>query len=130
MVDFNNETTIGTPASDVQKISILQRRYDFIEAHEDYKKKKLNNVTVSLNVLRARSESLFFEIQATLKRRLKPDVYNSLLGSLFNPKDYEDIRRVFFIINEFLDELKLTRIDTYKVYDSTDVDTEDKVKGF
>lgn len=53
-MDFNNETTVGIPAADVERISILQRRYDMIEALEDYKKKRLNGVGVTLSIVRAR----------------------------------------------------------------------------
>lgn len=130
MVDFNNEATIGTPALDVERISILQRRYDLIEAYEDYKKKVFNNIGVSIAVVRARLLSLFIEIQATLKRRLDKEDYNKIKDCCFNSKNEEELKEIIFRINEELDKIRLTRVDTQKVYDSTIVETEDKEKGF
>ena len=129
-MDFNNETTVGIPAADVERISILQRRYDLIEALEDYKKKRLRGSGVDLSIVRARLFSLFIEIQALLKRRLNEKDYNHILYSCLNSTKEEDLVLVIFLLNEQLDEIKLTRIDTSRVYDSKDVEEENKEKGF
>jgi len=39
MVDFNSDVMVGMPAIDIERVSILQRRYEFIDAFEFYKKK-------------------------------------------------------------------------------------------
>lgn len=130
MVDFNNETTIGTPASDVEKISILQRRYDLIEAFEDYKKKRFNGIDISTCIIRARLISLFIEIQACLKRRLKDKEYQEIYDLCFKEKSEEKILIALLLINEELDKINLTKIDNQRVYDSTDVEAENDIKGF
>lgn len=129
-MDFNNETTVGIPAADVERISILQRRYDMIEALEDYKKKRLNGVGVTLSIVRARLFSLFVEIQALLKRRLSEIEYNNILNSCLNDTKEDELIKTIFLLNEQLDEIKLTRIDTSRVYDSLNVEEENKEKGF
>lgn len=130
MVDFNNDTTIGTPASDVEKISILQRRYDFIEAWEDYKKKKYRGIASPTDVIKVRLMSLFLEIQAMLKRRQKAEDYKDLYDKCMGGKDDKAILEAFITINEFIDVLRLTRIDTQKIYDSLDVEAENMEKGY
>lgn len=128
MVDFNNETTIGTPAADVQRILILQRRNDLIEAIEAYHKLMNTSSQVETNVIQARAMSLFYEIQAILQRSLPRDRYIHLLNLLYGQdKDkIENIELSFFIINDFLDSKRIIRIDTKKQYDSSRVIQEDE----
>lgn len=130
MVDFNNDATVGTPAVDVERISILQRRYDLIEAIEYYRKKRLDGAAFPISVVRSRLFSLFLEVQACLKRRLKPEDYNNLFSICYDSKEELELLDAVYKINEVLDELRLTRIDTQKVYDSTDTEAENKIKGF
>jgi hypothetical protein len=131
MVDFNNEATISTPALEVEKISILQRRYDFLEAYEDYKKKRLLNTPQPLSYATARLITLFLECRALLQRRLKKEEFIKLEKLIFTtPEREKDILEIFYIINTQLDEVQLTKIDTNKVYDSTKVETENKAKGY
>ena len=44
MVDFNNDITVGIPAADIERVSILQRRYDFIEAFEVFNIQEASNI--------------------------------------------------------------------------------------
>jgi len=130
MVDFDNEATIGTPAADVERISILQRRYDLFEALEDYKKKRLGGAGVSLSIVRARLFSLFLELQAMLKRRWNKKEYTDLLYRCLESDTEEEILNIIFTLNEELDSIRLTRIDMKKVYDSSKVEAENKAQGF
>ncbi len=131
MVDFDNEVTVGIPAVDVEKISILQRRHDLLEAYEDYKKKRFSGAGVPLSFVRARLISLFLEVQAMLQRRMKPEVYNKFKEDCFTEKaDENSILELVYIINGQLDEIKLTRVDTQKVYNERRVEEENKVKNF
>jgi len=128
MVDFNNETTIGTPAVDVVRILILQRHSDLLEAYEQYNKQLYNGVQPSLAVVRARVLSLYIQIHASLKRRLSSKDYDELKRQVHS-KELEDIKGTIFSLNDILDDLRLTRIDTKKQYDSTSVEAENKARG-
>jgi len=131
MVDFNNEATIGTPAGDVERISILQRRYDLIEAYESYKKARFQGANASLSISRARLISLFVELQASLERRFTSEVYKELREKIFSDSLEEpDFIEAVFTINRELDKMRLITIDTQKVYDSLDVEEENKIKGY
>ena len=130
MVDFNNEATIGTPALEVEKISILQRRYDFIEALEDYKKKRMMNSQQPLSYASARLFSLFLEVSAMLQRRLKPEDFALLKINCYACSEELRMLESFTIINRELDTIQLIKIDTSKVYDATDIEAENKIKGY
>jgi hypothetical protein len=130
MVDFNNEATIGTPALEVEKISILQRRYDFLEAYEDYKKKRLNNTPQPLNFAAARLLTLYLECSAMLKRRLKDIEFKKLESACFELKNEETILEAFTKINTELDIIHLIKIDTNIIYDSKHTEIENKAKGY
>lgn len=134
MVDFQNETTIGTPAADIVRVLILQRRADLFEAWESYKKKEYQGVDIGLDVVKARLESLFLELQAALKRRWtkkskkdQSNLYDDLLADI-KSDDPEVICKTIHQLNDYLDEIRLTRIDTKSNYDSTDVEVEHRAK--
>jgi len=131
MVDFNNDVTVGTPAADVERISILQRRYDLIEAYESYKKGRFQNAPTPLSIVRARLVSLFLELQAALQRRLPQKEYEGLKDLIFAIKfDEDDFLKCFFNINNELDTIKLIKIDNQRVYDYQDTELENKEKGY
>lgn len=133
MVDFQNETTIGTPAADIVRVIILQRRSDLFEAWESYKKKEHTGVDGGLEVVRARLETLFLELQPALKRRWTnkkkkdPTMYHTLKENI-KSEDPEVIEETIHTLNDYLDEIRLIRIDTKSNYDSTNVEAEHKAK--
>jgi hypothetical protein len=127
MVDFDNEATVGTPAADIVRILILQRRSDLFEALEAYRKRDYLGASSDISTVRARLNTLFLEIQGTLKRRLKEEEYKDLLIKIGSNKEEEILGAIYFL-NEYLDALKLTRIDTRKEYDKTRVEHEHKAK--
>lgn len=128
MVDFHNESTVGTPALDVVKILILQRRYDVFEALEIYNKDKLANQEVSNTLLKSRLFTWFVEIQASLKRRLSKKDYEDLYNKITSD-DEGAILEAIFIMNEELDNINLTKIDQRKQFDTTNMLKENKMKG-
>lgn len=130
MVNFNNDTTIGRPAVDVERISILQRRYDMIEAFEAYKKSRMLGMDVDLSIVRCRLMSLFIEVQGMLKRQLNAKDYLELYNICFESKNEKDILNAIFHMSEFLDSIKLTRVDTQPVYDYEDAEAENTIMGY
>lgn len=125
MVDFNNEATVSTPAGDVVKILILQRRNDFIEAVEAYNKTKYAGVSADTSIVKSRLLSLFLEIHPALERNKKSDDLAEL-ETMIVSDDYDELIRAFIIINRWLDETKLIRIDTHKQYDRRIAEEENK----
>lgn len=130
MVNFDNEATIGTPAVDIERVIILEKRNNLFEALEDYQNKKFSGVQADLNFVRSRLRILFFEIQATLKRRLGKKEYPIFRDGILKAESEGEILKYIYAINEILDEMRLTRIDTKKVYDSLNIEAENKEKGY
>jgi len=130
MVNFNSEATVGVPAEDVEKISILQRRYDFIEAVESYNKQKFRQINSDLSVVRARLMSLFLELHAMLKRRLTQEVFSEVQNFCISAESFDQVMSAFITINTELDIIKLIKIDSRVVYNERDVEEENKIKGF
>ena len=128
MVDWNNETTIGTPAADVIKILLLQRRADVFEAYEDFIKKQDFGSDIGITIVKSRLMTYFLELQAYLKRQLSKKEYDKLVFELENLNE----RSTFNLIctfNEVLDNLNITKMDTRKRIDATRVTNEDESKG-
>jgi hypothetical protein len=128
MVDFNNETTVSTPAVDIVRVLILQRRADLMEALEDYLKKDGLGYSQSINIVKARLYTMFLEISGMLKRRAPQD-YTRLETGIRGLEETEDIIKIVLEFNNILDDIGLTKIDTRKKFDSTIAELENEEKG-
>lgn len=127
MVDFNNETTIGTPAVDIVRVLILQARYNLFEAWEYHQKMLFQGTEGNLSLVRARLGTMFLELQAGLKRRLSKLEYQNLLNRLKDDTmTTDEAFDIICLFNDILDKINLTKIDTKKVYDSSRVEKEHK----
>ena len=123
MVDFDNEATISTPAAEIVKILLLQARQNLFEAWEEYYKKMEYGTDVGLAVVKARLFSLWLEMQATLKRRLTEKEYNHIYRNALSDKQSEVLSAILRL-NEILDELQVTRLDSKRVYNRQNVEEE------
>ena len=127
MVDFNNETTVSTPAVDIVRVLILQRHNDLIEAFEHINKLEGLEQSDDIQIIRARMFSLYLQISEVLTRQLKPEEMTEFKRRL---KDgtMAELTESIIKINEVLDAIKLTRVDTKKVYDPSRVEVENELK--
>lgn len=121
MVDFNNDNTIGTPAVDIVRVLILEKRTNVIEALETINKRdSTDNYDNSL--LKSRMQSLFWEMQGMLERKKNHKDHKESIQEinhvLFSKKPtLEELMKVFGILNLYLDDIRLTRIDNNTQYD-------------
>ena len=130
MVDFNNETTIGTPALDIVRVLILQARNNVFEALEDYNKKEAQGIDTGLHIVRARLCTWFIEHQAYLKRTLPGDDYPKLYAEIMkNNLNKARIMEIIEFLNGVLDNLNITKLDIKRRYDRTRVEEENKIEG-
>lgn len=129
MVNFDNETTIGTASVDIMRVLILEKRTNVIESLEAINKRSEVDYN-QLYTLRARIQSLYWELEGMLKRKYEEDeLKKELLDSLFIPSNQlkiEELLKTFSFMNRYLDELRLTRIDTKAVYDRRRVENVNK----
>ena len=136
MVDFNSDGALGTNRSHILDLVVLQRRDDFINAYEEYRFSVLQNGSDSatkLFKLKSRLESILLEIDRLLFRRVK-EVHKTTyeeLKTLINSDEVkiDNVMRAFNLINLILDELNITRIDTRRKIDYTDIEASNTSKG-
>lgn len=128
MVDFNAEATVGTPAVDIVRVMALERLNNCIEAYEDYIKKNAQGYDRDTSLIRARLCSVFMILEGQIIRKegdKKAKEYREKCLS----EDEKTLIEMMSFFNVYFDEIKLTRLDTKKVYDKTLVEVEDKNKG-
>ena len=119
MVNFDNDNTIGTPAIDIVRVLVLEKRTNIIEVLESINKREGED-SFDNHVLKARIQSLYWELEGMLKRK-KLDKEISLL--IFTKEsDYDNLVKAFSMINTHMDAIRLTRIDTRNVVDRTRVE--------
>lgn len=128
MVDFNSEATVGTPAVDIVRVMVLERANNLYDAYEDYIKKQEQGYDKDLSLIKARLSSLMLILEAQVLRKEGEEKAN-ILKKQITSNDFEKIKEAITHFNIYLDEIKLTRLDTKKVYDKTMVEVENKVKG-
>jgi hypothetical protein len=129
MVDFNKIDTVAIPPGDIVKIIILNRWWDLQEAREFYYKHKFNNINQGFSSVRVRTKTLFETLQATLKRKLEEKEYLDLY-KLCNSKNEEDLDNAYFKLNETLDKINLTKIDTREQVNRHRVEMSNKAQGY
>jgi hypothetical protein len=130
MVDYNNDTTLATPSVDINRVQILERRAYVIESLEEYYRFKLNGAGGNDKVFRSRLASLYWELQETLYRKFEPGVFENMKKVLFSANSkHEDILVYWNKINMLLGQINLTKIDTKKEYDTTDLEAENSEHG-
>lgn len=132
MVDFNNEKTIGTPAVDIVRVLILEKRQHVFDAVEAYNKLEYANVDADLAVVRARYVTYYLELQAFVHRRHQPEspvrqAIEKPINATTTTK--HDIIKGIINLNNELDTINLIKIDTRKAIDTTRVVQEDESKG-
>ena len=122
MVDFNNITSTGIPAAEIERINLLHKRENVILAIEDYKTNTGKGIRVSNTYIKARLNALFNQCYGMLKRQLtKKEEDKVIFDFLKDTPNKEgvtlkELEECFYIICELLDKLKITRIDNQPIY--------------
>lgn len=132
MVDFNNESTVATPPGEVMKIVVLERREQCIEALESYFHTEGAGLDAShkLMTVRSRILALWYQVKAMAKRRLKPEEYEEVVTDFGNLKAQEEqLLMAFDWLNQFVDDMGLTYIDSRERYDRRRVEDTNTKKG-
>jgi len=130
MTEFKPEDYVGKSGDDVVRINILARFWNVIESFGAYRSAISRGQGVNTYVIAGRLEELFNQIHGMLKRRLKPEQYTLLLNQCRKSSNIDDLHNGFDTISIMLDEIAITRIDTREKYDSTSVETENKIQGY
>ena len=133
MVDFNNETTIGKPPKEIVALIILEKLYNFLEADEDYIKKRLGGAAWPVATTRARLRTLFLIAYPMLKRRLKIEEFENIRAiceDITTKATDKEILDSFKIISNVLDELGLTKLDDKPVFNRRRIEEANAAQGY
>lgn len=128
MVDFENEITVATPPTEVLKFLILEKRNNVISAIENYTKLTGANANAPTYIIRASLYALFLELQGALYKDLKKETYEDLRNEM-ESKEYEDLVKAFYIMNEWLYKKRITLVDSRESIDTSRVEKENYKKG-
>jgi len=128
MVDlFNNETNTGRPAVDIVRILVLQSRENAFESFEVYNKNKNRGIQADQSTLRARLLTWFMQHQAYIERN-SIDTKEEIEELLFKEQDIKDseIKKILYFLNAIIDKLNITKLDTHRIYDRTNIEEDNK----
>jgi hypothetical protein len=111
MVDYNNEVTISKPAQDIERIQVLERRAYAIDALGKYKESRAKKIRDgSEELFKASMLKLLSQVQGMYKR-IKGDAQYRTLKKTIEEGKIKEQEEQLEIINDFLDEIHLTRLD-------------------
>lgn len=130
------EITVSKPADMIEKITILQDRFNVIEALEDYNKKYMDNCETSQSVLKARLGTWYIRHQGYIYRVMKEkeqiEEYQNIERLIFfNHTNLKQDQIMYLIkwLNILCDTLTITKVDTRKYYDRTDIEKDNEYNG-
>jgi len=133
MVNFNNETTVSSPAANIIKLLVIEARYNSFLAFEEYNNKISSSVNYNQGRVRARLGTWFLEHQAYLERTFTKaediaEIEEVKRDLFFNKKDleYSRILEIIVFLNNVIDKLKITKLDTKLQYDTTNIEEDNK----
>jgi hypothetical protein len=133
MVDFNNDSVSSKPPKEILNLVVIERWYNFQDSWEMYNRDKFKGVVTSLAIPRARLLSLYLVCCALLKRKLKADEYDKVVLVCTNPQvstTADAILDCYYLINNVLDSIELTKIDTKQTYNRLDISKSNKAQGY
>ena len=137
MVNFNNETTVSSPAANIVKLLVIEARYNSFLALEEYNSKISSSVNYNQGRLRARLSKWFLEHQAYLDRTFTKvedikEITDVKRDLFFNKKDleYSRILEIIIFLNNIMDRLRITKLDTKTQYDTTNIEEDNKANEY
>jgi len=133
MVDFNNETTIGKPPKELVALIIIEKLYNFLEADEDYIKKRLGGASWPISTCRARLRTLYLMSYPMLQRRLPPEEFETLKRICEDHKHETteaELLSAFQSISVILDTLGLTKLDDRPTFKRHKIEEANKAQGY
>lgn len=133
MEENKTNFTLTTPPAIILKIMILERRQELINAIEEYNNKKFLGAGWPTNKLKSLLYSLFYEIDAGLRKEYDKEKDGVNLYKDFKKKlesaEAEELIKAFGFIEDFLYKKNLTRWDLKQYYDTSNVELENYYKG-
>lgn len=115
MVDFDNETTVATPAKDVMKIYLLQCKAYTEDIWRLWRKGDFSGIDKGLHDVRASLEQWFIVMEPMIDRHWKDQeakIKKENISDTISKGRKEDLFNLIIDFNRLLDNTKITRLDT------------------
>lgn len=130
MVDFNNETTIGTPALDVMRIYLLEQKANTEEAWRWFRDKDFDGIEGGLNKVRSRLEVWYLIMYPMIERHYKDEkITKEELEKEIVKGNKEIIFKIIKKFNQLLDDMHITRLDNKPKYNKHSIEDENQALG-
>ena len=130
MVNFENDAIVNVPAKKLVTLIYLQRSEWLQDAWEQYYIQLSSNIdeAQSKGIVKARLISLFKRLRPVLIASLKEDAFRELDG-LIRSDDVLSWETATDMLEDFLYNKNITKIDMSKPYDPSDIEAENKMYG-
>jgi hypothetical protein len=125
---MENTKTIATPPTDLLKILILQRRDAALESLEGFYKMEIAGAGAPSHIAQARIRTLFLDLEPSIRRNFKREEFNIIQKQVFNG-NIKEVIEAFRKMNDYLDKINITLVDTKIRIDSTNAEEENSAKG-
>jgi len=114
MVNFNNETTVATPAKDVMKIYLLQSKAFLEDTWREFRKSDYAGGSIKGFVeVKAALEQLYLIMEPIIERHWdNTEIKREEIINIIGKGNKNDILNLIIKFNRLLDKTKLTRLDT------------------
>jgi len=134
MVNFESDQLLTTNKGEILNLIILGRRDELLNIFQKWREDCISNsagATTQEYKLRGCLFTLFLELERPLYRKLEKEQFNSLKDFVYTDKEVtkRNLISAYDIINKFLDDINLIKIDTKKNFDSRNLEEENKEKG-
>lgn len=127
-MDFNDGQTAGLARFDLLALELIERRYNLIQAIEEAHKPYFNGSQLNMNIVKARLLSLYFTLLSALKNSLPPEQLE-ILNQIVLYEDYNDIIKCFQIIDKWLYDKNITKIDGKILIKTGRMEQKNKLRG-
>ena len=129
MGNFEDTANVTTPYTDVVKLTILQRRNDCIEAMEFFQKQNLQGYEPETHVFRSRLFSFWLEISSGYleSESKKKDSDLKIAEKILDENtDADKLIKLFSQLDQYIYRTRLTKIASFKAYDTTIAEAENE----
>lgn len=115
------------------KVYWLQKRNNVLLAIEDYQKRKLWGSRAPTVYIYSRLDSLWRDLKPALKRRWtgkeSKKKYDELERLMKDAKKIDSMLEAFDTMNEWLDDIGITRVDTRVKYNAENPEQENRMRS-
>jgi hypothetical protein len=129
----NKSSTFAYSPDALLKVYWLQKRNNVLVAIEDYEKRKLWRSRAPTVFIYSRLHSLYLDLKPALKRKWKgkesKEKYDELEKLMQDKNKINSMLSAFDIMNEWLDDIGITRVDTRIKHNATNPEEENRMRG-